>query len=620
MQVEWLASGTAQIKVKSEIWNYIYHITINPKPVQYFTCSVPLWHECETYWYPEDEWYSYTVTNPGVVELDNKRHYYAALDERYSLLHIEWLQEWATFIYIHKNWDHVATIHTTIEAPVEAIRVENSDFDNKEWETTVTKIISWWWGYKVHEVNREELSVSVREDGSELTVKWLQPGTFYFTLKDQYNQTANFQVRVRDVNLELVKYELQLNPWQEEIVYFHEYYKGITKLVKNNENASIYLGDDEQGKYLKIVWQEEWITIFQVEDVQGNTKTGKITVWPGSVTEPENPGDPVEPEQVPEEGNTEDEEELNNFLNDLFNEFEIQEDAEGVEINSEESDEQGTLSEKIWPEIAGKIDLFLEKYENTIKDSVLNKLLVRLEELKEEKYSTKNKNIFRYLQLGFILIKMERESWVIFTEEEKKILKDQFKVYYDTTIHTLDNVAQEVVEKLIEINNQIPYELFVQEWQKLERFWWAWISFWSIVCVWWMTYAWTYAIATDGGLVLWWVVAWWACVTWWAIGASASVIWWAWVLMQAGWNFWRGTQWPVKKSNNQIQKDIERWKTPKDVDRIDYARLSEHEKVHIHFKKNDSALNIDWTWKHWSKLLSAEEVKWLKSIWWWLPK
>jgi len=357
-----------------------------------------------------------------------------------------------------------------------------------------------------------------------------------------------------------------------------------------------------------------------VEDVQGNTKTGKITVWPGSVTEPENPGDPVEPEPVPEEGNTEDEEELNNFLNDLFNEFEIQEDAEGVEINSEESDEQGTLSEKIWPEIAGKIDLFLEKYENTIKDSVLNKLLVRLEELKEEKYSTKNKNIFRYLQLGFILIKMERESWVIFTEEEKKILKDQFKVYYDTTIHTLDNVAQEVVEKLIEINNQIPYELFVQEWQKLERFWWAWISFWSIVCVWWMTYAWTYAIATDGGLVLWWVVAWWACVTWWAIGASASVIWWAWVLMQAGWNFWRGTQWPVKKSNNQIQKDIERWKTPKDVDRIDYARLSEHEKVHIHFKKNDSALNIDWTWKHWSKLLSAEEVKWLKSIWWWLPK
>ena len=162
MQVNAQASGTATIYITSPIWRYIthiYHITINPKPVQYFTCSVPLWHECETYWYPEDEWYSYTVTNPGVVELDNKRHYYAALDERYSLLHIEWLQEWATFIYIHKNWDHVATIHTTIEAPVEAIRVENSDFDNKEWETTVTKIISWWWGYKVHEVNREELSV-----------------------------------------------------------------------------------------------------------------------------------------------------------------------------------------------------------------------------------------------------------------------------------------------------------------------------------------------------------------------------------------------------------------------------------------------------------------------------
>ena len=353
MQVEWLASGTAQIKVKSEIWNYIYHITINPKPVQYFTCSVPLWHECETYWYPEDEWYSYTVTNPGVVELDNKRHYYAALDERYSLLHIEWLQEWATFIYIHKNWDHVATIHTTIEASVEAIRLEQNSFRIKQLERATTQVISWWWEYQRNEYDSTLISFWVENDGSEIHIRGTQPGTTYPSIKDQYNQTATIEVIVEDLNLELTKYEFQLNPGQEEIVYFMEYYSDIVSIVKNNENASIYLGDDEQGKYLKIVWQEEWITIFQVEDVQGNTKTGKITVWPGSVTEPENPGDPVEPEPLPEEDETPEEKELREFLEALSNE------AEWVQINELTGDQTALLQEKkiLIDDIAGRIKI-----------------------------------------------------------------------------------------------------------------------------------------------------------------------------------------------------------------------------------------------------------------------
>ena len=332
---------------------------------------------------------------------------------------------------------------TTGESPVEAIRVENSDFDNKEWETTVTKIISWWWGYKVHEVNREELSVSVREDGSELTVKWLQPGTFYFTLKDQYNQTANFQVRVRDVNLELVKYELQLNPWQEEIVYFHEYYKGITKLVKNNENASIYLGDDEQGKYLKIVWQEEWITIFQVEDVQGNTKTGKITVWPGSVTEPENPGDPVEPEPLPEEDETPEEKELREFLEALSNE------AEWVQINELTGDEARLLQEKkiLIDDIAGRIKI------SNLSNTKIQGFIQSISELKNRLYALEYwKKEYHFELLSYLwealenILKVEITSseytpevedwyiwWFYFTIDNPYGIEEAWVEYYNST-------------------------------------------------------------------------------------------------------------------------------------------------------------------------------------------
>jgi len=340
---------------------------------------------------------------------------------------------------------------TTGESPVEAIRVENSDFDNKEWETTVTQVISWWWGYKVHEVNREELSVSVREDGSELTVKWLQPGTFYFTLKDQYNQTANFQVRVRDVNLELVKYELQLNPWQEEIVYFHEYYKGITKLVKNNENASIYLGDDEQGKYLKIVWQEEWITIFQVEDVQGNTKTGKITVWPGSVTEPENPGDPVEPEPLPEEDETPEEKELREFLEALSNE------AEWVQINELTGDEARLLQEKkiLIDDIAGRIKI------SNLSNTKIQGFIQSISELKNRLYALEYwKKEYHFELLSYLwealenILKVEITSseytpdvedwyigWFYFTVDNPYGIEEAWIEYYNATSTSESNMV-----------------------------------------------------------------------------------------------------------------------------------------------------------------------------------
>ena len=73
------------------------------------------------------------------------------------------------------------------------------------------------------------------------------------------------------------------------------------------------------------------------------------------------------------------------------------------------------------------------------------------------------------------------------------------------------------------------------------------------------------------------------------------------------------------KKTNQIQESISKWKAPKDVKRVDTWKVK-GEQDHIHFKENNSALNRDWTWKHWEKNLSNGEKKWLESVWWKIPK
>lgn len=54
-----------------------------------------------------------------------------------------------------------------------------------------------------------------------------------------------------------------------------------------------------------------------------------------------------------------------------------------------------------------------------------------------------------------------------------------------------------------------------------------------------------------------------------------------------------GTNSPT--SQNQMQKQVERGKAPKSVDRVDKPHV-EGQQPHIHFGENEAALNIDGTW------------------------
>jgi RHS repeat-associated protein len=74
--------------------------------------------------------------------------------------------------------------------------------------------------------------------------------------------------------------------------------------------------------------------------------------------------------------------------------------------------------------------------------------------------------------------------------------------------------------------------------------------------------------------------------------------------------------WAQTKSINQLNKEIATWKAPKELLRIDPAKIK-WEQVHAHFRVNkNTALNIDGSWKHGFMNLSKSTFNWLKSNWW----
>lgn len=75
-------------------------------------------------------------------------------------------------------------------------------------------------------------------------------------------------------------------------------------------------------------------------------------------------------------------------------------------------------------------------------------------------------------------------------------------------------------------------------------------------------------------------------------------------------------------SQNQMQKQVERGKAPKSVDRVDKPHV-EGQQPHIHFGENEAALNIDGTWhdegmKSIPKL-DKKTIKWIIKNGWKLP-
>ena len=71
---------------------------------------------------------------------------------------------------------------------------------------------------------------------------------------------------------------------------------------------------------------------------------------------------------------------------------------------------------------------------------------------------------------------------------------------------------------------------------------------------------------------------------------------------------------PALFETNILQKDIEKGKAPKSINRYDIGK-GKHEKPHVHFK-DGNALNQDGTWKHGGRKLTNKEKKFLEKYDW----
>ncbi|MCB0107994.1 MAG: hypothetical protein KDE53_18860 [Caldilineaceae bacterium] len=69
---------------------------------------------------------------------------------------------------------------------------------------------------------------------------------------------------------------------------------------------------------------------------------------------------------------------------------------------------------------------------------------------------------------------------------------------------------------------------------------------------------------------------------------------------------------------NQMNRAIQRGQAPRGIERVDTPKIP-GEQLHVHFS-DDSALNIDGTWKHGQTTLTSPQREWLTDNGWTLPK
>ncbi len=78
-----------------------------------------------------------------------------------------------------------------------------------------------------------------------------------------------------------------------------------------------------------------------------------------------------------------------------------------------------------------------------------------------------------------------------------------------------------------------------------------------------------------------------------------------------------GGGWRGPKSPNQLNDEIRRGLAPDGIERVDTPKVP-GEKFHVHFD-DGSALNVEGTWKHGSRLLNRAQREWLIENGWTLP-
>ncbi len=153
----------------------------------------------------------------------------------------------------------------------------------------------------------------------------------------------------------------------------------------------------------------------------------------------------------------------------------------------------------------------------------------------------------------------------------------------------ISNLDKVVKEKLLEINDAIPYDAIKASGKKLEALWLWWIVIWTTICSWWTAYAWAFITATEWAwMVPAWAVAMWSCTAWWAVVVEWAAVWSIWLLMDWVWTIWMSTQrWGSWGGGKKVSKI-----TTYDINKIYYTQPYSQTKKWL--EKIMSDMKINW--------------------------
>lgn len=103
------------------------NITILPRPVEVLTCTIPAGAECQTQWYDDVDTYRITTTDENITNVSLYRyfHQFGTESRKYEKTVIQGLTPGYAEVYIYEYGDHIATIQTTVTAPVDPLRLSD---------------------------------------------------------------------------------------------------------------------------------------------------------------------------------------------------------------------------------------------------------------------------------------------------------------------------------------------------------------------------------------------------------------------------------------------------------------------------------------------------------------
>jgi len=177
------------------------------------------------------------------------------------------------------------------------------------------------------------------------------------------------------------------------------------------------------------------------------------------------------------------------------------------------------------------------------------------------------------------------KKWVI--KIRKQGSAEKIVLYYGNVVKSLDEFWEDVKEKLIEINDKVPYDAIINASDKMEKIWATWVVIWWWICISWAQIS-VVSTVTSGWILTpaWVVVTSTSCLTWWAVAWGWAAIWVVWMLMWWAWNFWKGFQSGGWSGKNKFLKGLSQDKLDKikkSINELEISKLLGFQKINNQF-------------------------------------